>query len=135
MAQSGAPAIGGQARWRRCSRFWHIGEMTARQIILRRDGFAHGDKSAHYGAIGSLPIARQHFKTMGDDVKAGTVRFSGMAQRARDAAVAAKAETDSYIREAAGRSPAQEIADAKALLEAGAITQAEFDSLKAKALA
>ena len=62
-------------------------------------------------------------------------RGNGMAQRARDAAVAAKAETDSYIREAAGRSPAQEIADAKALLEAGAITQAEFDSLKPKALA
>ncbi|MCB9439204.1 MAG: SHOCT domain-containing protein [Mycolicibacterium sp.] len=62
-------------------------------------------------------------------------RGNGMAQRARDAALAAKAETDSYIREAAGRSPAQEIADAKALLEAGAITQAEFDSLKAKALA
>jgi hypothetical protein len=32
------------------------------------------------------------------------------------------------------RSPAQEIADAKALLESGTITQAEFDSLKAKAL-
>ncbi|WP_349260699.1 SHOCT domain-containing protein, partial [Actinocrinis sp.] len=39
-----------------------------------------------------------------------------------------------YIREAAGRSPAQEIADAKALLDSGSITQAEFDSLKAKAL-
>ena len=30
--------------------------------------------------------------------------------------------------------PAQEIADAKALLEAGTITQAEFESLKAKSL-
>ena len=43
-------------------------------------------------------------------------------------------QTDAYIREAAGRSPAQEIADAKALLDSGSITQAEFDSLKAKAL-
>ena len=50
-------------------------------------------------------------------------------------AASAKQETDAYIREAAGRSPAQEIADAKALLEAGTISQAEFDSLKAKALA
>ena len=62
-------------------------------------------------------------------------RGKGMTERAREAAAAAKQETDTYIREAAGRSPAQEIADAKALLEAGTITQAEFDSLKAKALA
>ncbi len=64
-----------------------------------------------------------------------TVRGSGMAERAREAAAAAKQQTDDYIREAAGRSPAQEIADAKALLESGAISQAEFDALKAKALA
>jgi uncharacterized membrane protein len=61
-------------------------------------------------------------------------RGKGMAERARQAASAAKAETEAYIREAAGRSPAQEIADAMALLEAGTITQQEFDSLKAKAL-
>ncbi|BBW99964.1 hypothetical protein BST36_19325 [Mycolicibacterium moriokaense] len=61
-------------------------------------------------------------------------RGKGMAQRAHAAAVAAQKAADEYIREAAGRSPAQEIADAKALLEAGTITQAEFDSLKAKAL-
>jgi hypothetical protein len=61
-------------------------------------------------------------------------RGDGMAERARQAASAAKTETEAYIREAAGRSPAQEIADAKALLEAGTITQQEFDSLKAKAL-
>ena len=57
-----------------------------------------------------------------------------MAERSRDAAIAAKRDTDDYIREAAGKSPAQEIADAKALLDAGTITQQEFDSLKAKAL-
>ncbi len=62
-------------------------------------------------------------------------RGGGMAQRASEAARAAKKETDEYIRSAAGRSPAQEIADAKGLLEAGAISQAEFDALKAKALA
>ncbi len=61
-------------------------------------------------------------------------RGSGMAQRAQAAAVAAQQEADAYIRQAAGRSPAQEIADAKALLDAGSITPAEFDSLKAKAL-
>jgi hypothetical protein len=61
-------------------------------------------------------------------------RGQGMAVRAREAATAAKKETDAYIREAAGRSPAQEIADAKQLLDTGAITQQEFDSLKAKVL-
>jgi hypothetical protein len=61
-------------------------------------------------------------------------RGQGMAQRARDAALAAKKETDDYIRDAAGRSPAQEIEHAKQLLDAGTISQQEFDSLKAKAL-
>lgn len=63
------------------------------------------------------------------------VRGKGMTERAREASEAAKKQADDYIREAAGRSPAQEIADAKSLLEAGTISQAEFDGLKAKALA
>ena len=61
-------------------------------------------------------------------------RGNGMALRAREAASAAKQQTDDYIKQAAGRCPSQEIADAKGLLEAGTITQSEFDSLKAKAL-
>lgn len=61
-------------------------------------------------------------------------RGQGMAQRAAAAAAAAKQETDAYIREAAGRTPAQEIADAKALLDAGTITADEYETLKAKAL-
>ena len=61
-------------------------------------------------------------------------RGKEMTERAREAAEAAKKQTDDYIKQAAGRSPAQEITDAKGLLESGAITQAEFDSLKAKAL-
>ncbi|OBF10899.1 SHOCT domain-containing protein [Mycobacterium sp. ACS4331] len=62
------------------------------------------------------------------------VRGRGMALRAQRAASEAKLETDKYIRSAAGRSPAQEIADAKELLDAGTITADEFNSLKAKAL-
>ena len=61
-------------------------------------------------------------------------RGKGMAERAQEAAAGAKKEADDYIRQAAGRSPVQEIADAKALLEAGTITQAEFESQKAKSL-
>jgi hypothetical protein len=57
-----------------------------------------------------------------------------MTERAREAALDAKKQTDDYIREAAGHSPAQEIAHAKELLDAGTITAAEFESLKVKAL-
>ncbi|MCV7319198.1 SHOCT domain-containing protein [Mycolicibacterium confluentis] len=61
-------------------------------------------------------------------------RGRGMALRAQRAASEAQLETEKYIRTAAGRSPAQEIADAKELLDAGTISQDEFNSLKAKAL-
>lgn len=61
-------------------------------------------------------------------------RGQGMSIRAREAAIEAKQQTDEYIRAAAGRSPAQEIAHAKELLDAGVISQSDFDSLKAKAL-
>jgi hypothetical protein len=62
-------------------------------------------------------------------------RGSGMAGRQRDALQRAKASTDAYIREAAGKSPADQISDAKALLDAGTINADEFARLKAKALA
>lgn len=62
------------------------------------------------------------------------VRGQGMAERAREQALQSKAQADDYIKQAAGRSPAQEIADAKTLMETGTITPAEFDALKAKAL-
>lgn len=61
-------------------------------------------------------------------------RGKGMTERAQAAALAAKKETDDYIRQTAGRSPAEEIAHAKELLDSGTISQPEFDSLKAKAL-
>ena len=47
----------------------------------------------------------------------------------------AKSDSDKYIREVAGRSPAQEIADAKALLDAGSINADDFEKIKTKALA
>jgi hypothetical protein len=57
-----------------------------------------------------------------------------MAQRQQATLQRAKADTETYIREVAGKTPAQQIGDAKALLDAGTINQAEFDKLKAKAL-
>jgi hypothetical protein len=63
-------------------------------------------------------------------------RGKGMAERQMGAARQAQAETDQYIKSVAGTtSAADQIASAKALLDNGSINQAEFDQLKAKALA
>lgn len=59
---------------------------------------------------------------------------SGMAQRQQAAIERAKSDTDAYIRQVAGKSPADEIAAAKALLDAGTIDEQEFAKIKAKAL-
>jgi hypothetical protein len=60
----------------------------------------------------------------------------GMAERNVKQAQAAQAQMDDYIKQTAGSgNPADQIAQAKSLLDSGAITQAEFDALKAKALA
>ena len=59
----------------------------------------------------------------------------GMAERSAKQASAKQAQTDEYVRQAAGTSgPASEIETAKKLLDAGDITPAEFDAIKAKAL-
>ncbi|MDV7355468.1 SHOCT domain-containing protein [Rhodococcus oxybenzonivorans] len=62
------------------------------------------------------------------------VRSDGMAQRSMAAAQQVKQAQDSYIREVAGKSSAEQIADAKTLLDAGTINQQEYETLKAKAL-
>jgi Phospholipase_D-nuclease N-terminal len=62
-------------------------------------------------------------------------RGRGMAERQRAALRAAKADTDAYIRDVAAKSPADQIADAKKLLDGGTINSDEFARLKAKALA
>ena len=62
-------------------------------------------------------------------------RGEGMSHRQRATLEKTKSETDAYIRGVAGKSPADQISDAKALLDAGTITQDEFARLKAKALA
>jgi hypothetical protein len=61
----------------------------------------------------------------------------GMTQRNVDQAQAQKAQFDDYVRTTAGSGggAAAEIERAKGLLDSGAITQSEFDSIKQKALA
>jgi predicted PurR-regulated permease PerM len=64
-------------------------------------------------------------------------RGKGMTERAIAANQAARESADAYIKSVAGggATAAEQIHSAKALLDSGAISQAEFDQLKAKALA
>ena len=65
-------------------------------------------------------------------------RGGGMQQRALEQQRELQAAQADYVRSVAagsGASSADQIASAKSLLDGGAITQAEFDQLKAKALA
>jgi membrane protease subunit (stomatin/prohibitin family) len=58
-----------------------------------------------------------------------------MTERDVSQAQASQAQFDEYVRQTAGSGgSAAEIARAKELLDTGAITQAEFDQLKQKAL-
>jgi divalent metal cation (Fe/Co/Zn/Cd) transporter len=62
-------------------------------------------------------------------------RGKGMQERALAANQAQKAAFDSYVQSTASTgNPADQIAKAKELLDAGTISQEEFDALKAKAL-
>jgi hypothetical protein len=65
------------------------------------------------------------------------VRGRSMAERQMSAVSQRRASQEEYIQQVAAKSatPAAQIADAKALLDSGAIQQTEFDALKAKALA
>jgi hypothetical protein len=58
----------------------------------------------------------------------------GMAERNMKDVQAQQQQFDDYVRSVSGGSAA-EIEKAKSLLDSGAITQAEFDAIKAKALA
>ena len=62
------------------------------------------------------------------------VNSQGIAERDTSQAQKAQSQMDDYIRTTAGGSAA-EIEKAKQLLDSGAITQAEFDQIKAQALA
>lgn len=62
-------------------------------------------------------------------------RGGGMTRRRAAQYEASRAEMDSYIRNVASTSPADEIGRAKSLLDSGTISEAEYAALKAKALA
>ena len=62
-------------------------------------------------------------------------QHDGMRERSIKQAQGQQQAFDDYVRETAGGGAAADIAKAKELLDTGAITQAEFEALKAKALA
>ena len=59
----------------------------------------------------------------------------GMTERSIERAQTAQKQSDEYVRSVAQSSPAEQIAQAKQLLDGGTITQAEFDQVKEQALA
>ncbi len=61
-------------------------------------------------------------------------RGRGMAARQQASVQRARSDAETYIKGVVGKSPAADIAEAKALLDAGTISQDEFTKLKAKAL-
>jgi hypothetical protein len=69
------------------------------------------------------------------------VRGRSMAERSMRASAARREQQDQYIRDVAGKSvagkssAADQITQARALLDDGAISQGEYDTLKSKALA
>jgi hypothetical protein len=62
-------------------------------------------------------------------------RGGGMAERSMRNAAVARQQQDAYVREVAGKTtPSDQIAQARALFDAGVISQSEYDALKTKAL-
>jgi len=64
------------------------------------------------------------------------VEHEGLVQRSAKQQQAAQSQFDQYVQSVAARGdPGEQIAKAKSLLDSGAITQAEFEQIKQKALA
>ena len=63
------------------------------------------------------------------------VNHDGMNERRMKDTQVAQSQFDDYVRKTAGGGAASEIEKAKELLDNGTITQAEFDAIKARALA
>lgn len=62
-------------------------------------------------------------------------RGKGMGERQLRSAEEMRAQQEAYIKQVAGSAPAEQIAQAKSMLDSGAITPAEYERLKEKALA
>ena len=94
--------------------------------VFRRDDIGGGSKAAWCAFVILLPFLGVFVYLI--------AQHDGMRERALEQAKAQKQALDQYVRDASGGSAA-EIAKAKELLDAGTITQQEFDAIKAKAVA
>jgi hypothetical protein len=105
--------------------FWLL--ITVFADLFRRHDISGGGKALWYIFVIVLPF-------LGVLIYLGT-QSKHMAERNMQQAQAAQSQMDDYVRSVAASSgPAAEIENAKKLLDSGAISQAEFEQLKAKAL-
>jgi hypothetical protein len=103
--------------------FWLL--ITVFPDLFRRHDLSGGMKTLWVVFVIVLPFLGVFFYLI--------IQGRHMAERNAAQAQAARTEMDAYVRSAAGAGgPAAEIEKAKQLLDSGAITQAEFEALKAK---
>jgi hypothetical protein len=96
--------------------------------IFRRDDIGGGTKTLWVVFVIVIPLLGVLIYMLAEG--------RGMAERSAKQAQASQSQFDDYVKSVAGSGgAAAEIEKAKGLLDSGAITQAEFDALKAKALA
>ena len=96
--------------------------------VFRRQDLSGGGKAGWTLLIIFLPVLGVLLYLIGHS--------RGMAERNMERAQAQRAAFDDYVRKAAGsEGAAGEIAKAKELLDSGAITPAEYEAIKAKAVA
>ena len=105
--------------------FWLL--ITIFADIFRRHDIGGGTKALWTIFVIVLPFLGVLIYLIGQS--------KGMAERNMQNARAQQQQTDEYIRSVAQTDPAEQIAKAKQLLDSGAISSAEFDALKQKALA
>jgi energy-coupling factor transporter transmembrane protein EcfT len=104
--------------------FWML--ISILSDIFRRDDIGGGAKVLWAIFVIALPFLGVFIYLI--------TQNEGMVARRRREAEAAQGQFNDYVRSVAGGS-AGEIEKAKQLLDSGAITQSEFEAIKAKALA
>ena len=91
--------------------------------------FATSDLSGWWKAVWIIFLAFVPFLTL---LVYMIARGKGMAERSMERAQRDQADADAYIRRSPARARREEIAKAKALLDAGTISAAEFERIKAR---
>ena len=116
--------------------FWFFIWIAAFVIWGRGRGDMFGDRSLSGWAKAGWALVLIFVPWLGALIYL-IVRGRSMGERQLAAAEERRAAQEKYIQEVAStsKSPADEIARAKDLLDSGTITQEEYDSLKVKALA